>query len=79
MHKQAIHDQVILFFILFSFFLKISANQLKESGACEGYNLRLNKIMPRNPLALNKMVDFLASEDEYWCRVVNDSRLWGDK
>jgi hypothetical protein len=35
--------------------------------------------MPRNPLALDKMVDFLAGEDEYWCRVVNDPRLWGDK
>jgi hypothetical protein len=35
--------------------------------------------MPRKPLALDKMVDFLAGEDEYWCRVVNDLRLWGDK
>jgi hypothetical protein len=35
--------------------------------------------MPRKPLTLDKMVDFLTSEDEYWCRVVNDPRLWGDK
>jgi hypothetical protein len=35
--------------------------------------------MPRKPIALDKMVDFLAGEDEYWCRIVNNPRLWGDK
>jgi hypothetical protein len=52
---------------------------VKKSAASEGFNSRLDSIMPCKPLALDKMVDFLAGEDEYWCRIVNDPRLWGDK
>jgi hypothetical protein len=49
------------------------------SCAAEGYNSRLDTIMPSKPLALDKMVDFLAGEDEYWRRVVNDPRLWRER
>jgi hypothetical protein len=56
----------------FSFFFENHGNQSKGSAACEGYNSRLDSIMPHKPFALDKMVDFLAGEDEYWCRVVND-------
>jgi hypothetical protein len=49
------------------------------SAVSEGYNRRLDHIMPRNVLALDAMVDFLAGEDEYWRRIVNDPRSWGYK
>lgn len=35
--------------------------------------------MPRDVLPLDKMVDFLAEEDEYWCRLRNDPRSWTEK
>jgi hypothetical protein len=35
--------------------------------------------MPRKPLALDQMVDFLAQEDQYWCRVIDDPKSWSDK
>ncbi len=35
--------------------------------------------MPSRVLALDHMVDFLAEEDEYWRRTVNDPRLWNEK
>jgi hypothetical protein len=35
--------------------------------------------MPRKPLALDNMVDFLAAEDEFWRRTYHDQRLWHAK
>lgn len=35
--------------------------------------------MPKIPLPLDNMVDFLAEEDKYWQRLVADPRLWGEK
>jgi hypothetical protein len=35
--------------------------------------------MPSTPLALDKMVDLLAKEDEYWRRTYNDPRLLGER
>lgn len=49
------------------------------SGSAEGFHNRLSANMPRAALSLDKMVDFLAGEDEYWRRIVNDSRLWAEK
>lgn len=49
------------------------------SGSAEGFHNRLNHNMPRNAMSLDKMVDYLAAEDEYWKRTVNDQRLWAEK
>lgn len=35
--------------------------------------------MPRSAMALDKLVDFLASEDEYWQQVVATADLWEKK
>jgi hypothetical protein len=35
--------------------------------------------MPRTPLALDKMVDFLAGEDQYWQKMLHDRHLWDAK
>lgn len=35
--------------------------------------------MPRKPLALDHMVEFLVQEDEYWCRLANDPKSWSAK
>lgn len=55
------------------FFLSIG------SGSAEGFHNRLNHNMPRKAMSLDKMVDYLASEDEYWRRLVGDPRLWAEK
>jgi hypothetical protein len=49
------------------------------SSTFEGYNNWLNNIMPHTPLALDKMVDFLAGEDNYWQRLLKDPHLWDAK
>lgn len=49
------------------------------SGAAEGFHNRLEQSMPRKILALDHMVDFLANEDKYWQRTLNDPRLWNEK
>jgi hypothetical protein len=49
------------------------------SSRSEDYNNRLNSVMSSTPLALDKMVDFLVKEDEYWCRTYNDSRLFSER
>lgn len=57
----------------------ISINIYEGSGSIEGFHKRLESMMPRTPLPLDKMVDFLAAEDEYWNRMVHDERLWQEK
>lgn len=72
MQDQATLCQVIIA----GYFNHVFANIVcTGSGDCEAYNARLDKIMPDKPLALDKMVDFLAEEDKYWCRTMDDSRL----
>lgn len=44
------------------------------SGSAEGFHNRLNHNM-----SLDKVVDYLASEDEYWRRLVNDPCLWTEE
>ena len=33
----------------------------------------------RNVLALDDMVNFLAEQDKFWDRVINDPRMWREK
>jgi hypothetical protein len=49
------------------------------SAQAEGYNSRLSAILPRMPLAVDKMVDFLAKEDAFWCNLVNTPALWSER
>jgi hypothetical protein len=49
------------------------------SSTFKGYNNWLNNIMPHTPLTLDKMVDFLVDEDNYWQRLLKDPHLWGAK
>jgi hypothetical protein len=54
---------------------------MKRTGSAqaEGYNSRLSTILPRMPLAVDKMVDFLAKEDAFWCNLVNTPALWSER
>lgn len=70
MHHQVFNTLIILFFFTYLF---------TGSGSAEGFHDRLNHNMPRNAMSLDKMVDYLAAEDEYWKRVVNDPRSWSAK
>lgn len=73
---QTMHHQVYsTCYLLLSFLTYL----LVGSGSAEGFHNRLNHNMPRNAMSLDKMVDYLAAEDEYWRRLVNDSRLWTEK
>lgn len=65
--------------ILLFYSMVIIVNFDVGSGVSEGYNRRLDSIMPRSTLALDVMVDFLAEEDKYWEHLVADSRLWQAK
>jgi hypothetical protein len=49
------------------------------SASAEGYHRRLEEIMPNRALPADKIVEFLAGEDEYWNRIVNDDRQWQAK
>jgi hypothetical protein len=49
------------------------------SGVSEGFNRRLDSVMPRGALALDVMVDFLAEEDKCWMRTRTNPRLWDAK
>lgn len=46
------------------------------SGAAEGIHNRWEEMMPKTPMAIDQLVDWLAEEDKYWERTVNDPQLW---
>jgi hypothetical protein len=46
---------------------------------CEGYHKHLTEKMPKSVMALDKLVDFLAGEDNYWQEVIETPHLWGAK
>jgi hypothetical protein len=39
----------------------------------------LEEVMPNRSLPADKMIDFLADEDQYWQRIVDDPRQWAAK
>jgi hypothetical protein len=45
----------------------------------EGYNSRLSQVLPKVPLKVDKMVDFLAKEDKYWVDTLSKTRLWDER
>jgi hypothetical protein len=52
---------------------------LAGSASAEGYHHRLEEVMPNRSLPADKMIDFLADEDRYWQRIVEDHRQWAAK
>jgi hypothetical protein len=66
-------------FALFLLLFTVNNLYISGSGSAEGYHRRLDEVMPKKALPVDKMVDFLAGEDEYWARVVNDPRQWEAK
>jgi hypothetical protein len=53
---------------------------IETGSACaEGYHKHLTEKMHRSVMALNKLVDFLAGEDNYWQEVIETPHLWGAK
>jgi hypothetical protein len=51
-------------------------HDLTGSAVAEGFNARLDNLLPKKPLVLDKMVDFLAEEDKYWNRTCDTNHLW---
>jgi hypothetical protein len=52
---------------------------LAGSASAEGYHRRLEEVMPNRSLPADKMIDFLADEDLYWERIVEDPQQWAAK
>jgi hypothetical protein len=46
------------------------------SSASEGYNARLTYQLPRRPLTVPAMIEFLHNEDDYWNKMVKSPRHW---
>lgn len=71
--------QCTLRYILLILSICLVTYLLTGSGSAEGFHNRLNHNMPRGAMSLDKMVDYLAAEDEFWNRLVNNPRLWAEK
>jgi hypothetical protein len=49
------------------------------SASIKAFHSRLDDVIPRSPLMIDRIVDFFAGEDKYWSNVVSDPDSWKRK